>query len=52
LTTQYCDRVRGPMVVYDPNGPHANLYDVEGDIYFLKHSLLLKPQPQRSLSSF
>ncbi|KAK7450141.1 laccase, multicopper oxidase, benzenediol:oxygen oxidorectuctase [Stygiomarasmius scandens] len=25
----YCDGVRGPMVVYDPNDPHANLYDVD-----------------------
>ncbi|THU94085.1 hypothetical protein K435DRAFT_596184, partial [Dendrothele bispora CBS 962.96] len=30
-TYYYRDRVRGPMIVYDPNGPHANLYDVDGD---------------------
>ncbi|KAJ3482309.1 hypothetical protein NLI96_g7060 [Meripilus lineatus] len=29
LTTQYCDGLRGPMVVYDPNDPHKDLYDVD-----------------------
>ncbi|THU77562.1 hypothetical protein K435DRAFT_650087, partial [Dendrothele bispora CBS 962.96] len=41
LATQYCDGVRGPMVVYDPNGPHANLYDVDQDIYFFTASSIL-----------
>ncbi|KAI0035616.1 laccase [Vararia minispora EC-137] len=27
--TQYCDGLRGPFVVYDPNDPHADLYDVD-----------------------
>nr|ACZ58366.1 laccase 2 [uncultured Lentinus] len=31
LSTQYCDGLRGPMVVYDPNDPHANLYDIDND---------------------
>nr|3T6V_A Chain A, Laccase [Steccherinum ochraceum]3T6V_B Chain B, Laccase [Steccherinum ochraceum]3T6V_C Chain C, Laccase [Steccherinum ochraceum]3T6W_A Chain A, Laccase [Steccherinum ochraceum]3T6W_B Chain B, Laccase [Steccherinum ochraceum]3T6W_C Chain C, Laccase [Steccherinum ochraceum]3T6X_A Chain A, Laccase [Steccherinum ochraceum]3T6X_B Chain B, Laccase [Steccherinum ochraceum]3T6X_C Chain C, Laccase [Steccherinum ochraceum]3T6Z_A Chain A, Laccase [Steccherinum ochraceum]3T6Z_B Chain B, L len=31
LTTQYCDGLRGPFVVYDPNDPDANLYDVDDD---------------------
>ncbi|KAI0637269.1 phenoloxidase [Trametes polyzona] len=31
LSTQYCDGLRGPMVVYDPNDPHASLYDVDND---------------------
>ncbi|THU83094.1 hypothetical protein K435DRAFT_690198, partial [Dendrothele bispora CBS 962.96] len=30
-----------PMVVYDPNDPHANLYDVDGDIYFFTASSIL-----------
>jgi hypothetical protein len=24
--TQYCDGLRGAMVVYDPNDPHLSLY--------------------------
>ncbi|KAH9913346.1 laccase [Epithele typhae] len=31
LSTQYCDGLRGPMVVYDPYDPHASLYDVDDD---------------------
>ncbi|KAI0690614.1 Cupredoxin [Cerioporus squamosus] len=27
----YCDGLRGPMVVYDPNDPHAYLYDVDDE---------------------
>ncbi|KAJ7051214.1 laccase [Mycena amicta] len=29
LSTQYCDGLRGPLVVYDPDDPHASLYDVD-----------------------
>ncbi|THU98193.1 hypothetical protein K435DRAFT_661492 [Dendrothele bispora CBS 962.96] len=29
------------MVVYDPNGPHASLYDVDEDIYFFTASGIL-----------
>ena len=29
LSTQYCDGLRGALVVYDPNDPHASLYDVD-----------------------
>ena len=29
LSTQYCDGLRGPMVVYDPNDPHKSRYDVD-----------------------
>lgn len=29
LSTQYCDGLRGPLVLYDPNDPHASLYDVD-----------------------
>ncbi|KAF7344051.1 Laccase A [Mycena venus] len=31
LSTQYCDGLRGAMVVYDPNDPHISLYDVDND---------------------
>ena len=29
LSTQYCDGLRGPFVVYDPNDPLLSLYDVD-----------------------
>nr|QID90256.1 laccase [Trichaptum abietinum] len=29
LSTQYCDGLRGPLVLYDPNDPHASLYDID-----------------------
>ncbi|KAJ7785368.1 laccase 3 [Mycena maculata] len=29
LSTQYCDGLRGPLVVYDTNDPHKSLYDVD-----------------------
>ncbi|KAL0063544.1 laccase, multicopper oxidase, benzenediol:oxygen oxidorectuctase [Marasmius tenuissimus] len=31
LSTQYCDGLRGAMVVYDPQDPHAGLYDVDDE---------------------
>ncbi|TBU29213.1 laccase [Dichomitus squalens] len=31
LSTQYCDGLRGAFVVYDPNDPHASLYDVDDE---------------------
>ncbi|KAJ8095874.1 laccase, multicopper oxidase, benzenediol:oxygen oxidorectuctase [Marasmius tenuissimus] len=31
LSTQYCDGLRGPMVVYDPQDPHASRYDVDDE---------------------
>ncbi|OCH87174.1 laccase 2 [Obba rivulosa] len=31
LVTQYCDGLRGPLVVYDPQDPHKNLYDVDDE---------------------
>ena len=29
VSTQYCDGLRGPFVVYDPHDPYAHLYDVD-----------------------
>ncbi|KAK7456415.1 hypothetical protein VKT23_010663 [Stygiomarasmius scandens] len=29
--TQYCDGLRGPLIVYDPQDPHRNLYDVDDE---------------------
>ncbi|KAJ7129888.1 laccase [Mycena crocata] len=31
LSTQYCDGLRGPMVVYDPHDPAKHLYDVDDE---------------------
>nr|AAB63444.1 phenoloxidase [Trametes sp. I-62] len=31
LSTQYCDGLRGPLVVYDPHDPHKSRYDVDND---------------------
>nr|ADX07319.1 putative laccase 5 [Flammulina velutipes] len=31
LSSQYCDGLRGPMVVYDPRDPHRKLYDVDDE---------------------
>ncbi|KAF8272429.1 laccase [Lactarius quietus] len=28
---QYCDGLRGPLVIYDPNDPHASLYDIDDE---------------------
>ena len=29
ISTQYCDGLRGAFIVYDPNDPNADLYDVD-----------------------
>ncbi|KAF8493485.1 laccase [Russula emetica] len=28
---QYCDGLRGPLIIYDPDDPHKDLYDVDDD---------------------
>lgn len=33
LSTQYCDGLRGALVVYDSEDPHAVLYDVDDGKY-------------------
>jgi len=30
-SNQYCDGLRGPMVIYDPHDPQAHLYDVDDE---------------------
>ena len=38
IMTQYCDGLRGVLVVYDPQDPHAHLYDVDdGEQYHKPH---------------
>lgn len=31
LSMQYCDGLRGPLVIYDPNDPHKALYDFDNE---------------------
>ncbi|THH05871.1 hypothetical protein EW145_g4477 [Phellinidium pouzarii] len=31
LSTQYCDGLRGPLVLYDPNDPLKHMYDVDDE---------------------
>ena len=31
LSTQYCDGLRGPMVIYDPEDPYLDMYDVDDE---------------------
>ncbi|OAX34405.1 laccase [Rhizopogon vinicolor AM-OR11-026] len=31
FSTQYCDGLRGPLVIYDPEDPHRGLYDVDDE---------------------
>jgi iron transport multicopper oxidase len=31
LGVQYCDGLRGPLVVYDPDDPQAHLYDIDDE---------------------
>ncbi|KAG6810472.1 hypothetical protein H0H92_011707 [Tricholoma furcatifolium] len=35
LSTQYCDGLRGPFILYDPNDPHESLYDVDDETTIL-----------------
>ena len=34
LTTQYCDGLRGPLVVYDPEDPLKQYYDIDDGMIF------------------
>ncbi|KAF9446796.1 multicopper oxidase [Macrolepiota fuliginosa MF-IS2] len=31
LSVQYVDGLRGPLIIYDPEDPHRNLYDVDNE---------------------
>ncbi|KAK0205899.1 laccase lcc5 [Desarmillaria ectypa] len=57
LSTQYCDGIRGPLIIYDDNDPHASLYDVDDastvlslfDWYHSFAKTLTLPTPDSSL---
>ncbi|KAI6041857.1 Cupredoxin [Pisolithus marmoratus] len=38
---QYCEGLRGPLIVYDPLDPYSNLYDVDIDIPERQYKTLL-----------
>lgn len=42
ISTQYCDGLRGPLIIYDPRDPHRHLYDIDNGQLFI---------PSRSYSS-
>ena len=39
LAVQYCDGLRGVMVIKDPNDPYKHLYDVDNGTFYLGPSL-------------
>ncbi|EEB99853.1 hypothetical protein MPER_00360, partial [Moniliophthora perniciosa FA553] len=57
LSTQYCDGLRGPIVVYDPNDPFKSLYDVDdestvitlADWYHAKAKTIVVGNPESTL---
>ncbi|KAG7087756.1 hypothetical protein E1B28_013697 [Marasmius oreades] len=47
LSTQYCDGLRGPLIVYDPEDPHQMLYDVDDESTIITLAdWYHKPSPQ------
>ena len=49
-STQYCDGLRGPIVVYDPNDPQRHLYDVDNGEH-LSIGILICISPTHSEST-
>ncbi|TDL26600.1 Cu-oxidase-domain-containing protein [Rickenella mellea] len=55
LSTQYCDGLRGPFVVYDPDDPQKDLYDIDDDTtvitladWYHQTSTTLFPNPNKA----
>ncbi|KAI0317042.1 laccase [Amylostereum chailletii] len=53
---QYCDGLRGPLVIYDPNDPHRQLYDIDDESTVITladwyHYLSTDPHPIPSPNS-
>ncbi|KAI0290166.1 laccase [Russula brevipes] len=55
---QYCDGLRGALVIYDPNDPHKALYDVDDEntvitladwYHYSSHLAPLAPEPNSTL---
>ncbi|KAI0246638.1 laccase 2 precursor [Lactifluus subvellereus] len=58
LKAQYCDGLRGALVIYDPRDPHARLYDVDNEqtiitladwYHYVSHKAPLAPEPNSTL---
>ncbi|ESK92808.1 laccase [Moniliophthora roreri MCA 2997] len=57
LSTQYCDGLRGAIVIYDPDDPYKDMYDVDdestvitlADWYHEKAKTLVAPTPDSTL---
>lgn len=47
-SSPYCDGLRGPLVIYDPEDPHKHLYDVDNGTYsifrYLNETLICSPE--------
>lgn len=53
LSTQYCDGLRGPLVIYDPEDPLAHMYDVDDESTVIMLSdWYHKLSPQMSLPPY
>ncbi|KAG1861684.1 laccase [Suillus subluteus] len=49
---QYCDGLRGPLIIYDPNDPYRSLYDIDDEssiITLMDWYNLPSPQVQRQV---
>ncbi|KAL0950669.1 hypothetical protein HGRIS_007453 [Hohenbuehelia grisea] len=47
VTTQYCEGLRGPLVIYDDNDPFAHLYDVDdASTIITMHEWYYHPSPK------
>ncbi|PAV19798.1 laccase [Pyrrhoderma noxium] len=49
IAAQYCDGLRGPLIVYDPDDPHKQLYDIDNEQTIISISdWYHTPSPQSS----
>jgi len=37
VATQYCDGLRGALIIHDPQDPHKALYDIDDGKFVLCH---------------
>ncbi|KAK1227973.1 hypothetical protein PQX77_009020 [Marasmius sp. AFHP31] len=42
---QFCDGLRGPLIIYDPNDPHKSLYDVDDGGFTLYCTIMRLESP-------
>ncbi|KAL0949345.1 hypothetical protein HGRIS_009415 [Hohenbuehelia grisea] len=47
VTSQYCDGLRGPLIIYDDPDPFKDLYDVDNEsTIFMLHEWFFSPSPR------